>query len=204
MSLTRRTLLAAAVAGAAFTVLAPGAPARAQSDGELRDLVYGDADAPVEVIEYASLSCPHCKTFHDEVFPVLKEEYIDTGKIKFVYRDFPTNSPALAAAMIARCAGPDRHGAMVDLFFETQSQWGRSENPLQALTMVARMAGIGPNEVDACLKNSDMLQAINDQARRANEELGVAATPTLFVAGEKVEPTDDLDVVRKAIDAALE
>lgn len=201
----RRSFLALAFAAMAALTLSPGrADAKIVSTEEaLTELVIGNADAPVEVVEYASLSCPHCRVFHDEIYPVLKKEYIDTGKIKFIYRDFPTNSPGLAAAMIARCAGPERHAGMIDIFFDTQLQWGRSETPLQALTMVSRMAGLGPDEVDACLKNSDLLNGINARTKKANEEKGVNATPTLFVAGKKVEETNSLEKVKAAIEEAL-
>ena len=204
MLFTRRTLIATACA----TVVSLGFVGKADAkivdtDVALQDVVIGKADAPVEIIEYASLACPACRHFHENIFPTIKTEYIDTGKVKFIYRDFPTNTPALAAAMIARCAGPDRHAGMVDIFFDTQSQWGRSENPLQALTMVARMAGLGPTEVDQCIKNSDLMNGIQDNAKKANEEKGVASTPTVFVAGKKSEHGMDLENLKKEIDAAV-
>ena len=148
MTITRRTLMTAAIGLALATTLgATAADAKIASTEEaLTPLVMGDPNAKVEVVEYASLSCPHCRSFHDEVFPAIKKDYIDTGKIRFEFVDFPTNSPGLAAAMIARCAGPERQAGMIDLFFDTQPQWGRSDNPLQALTMVSRMAGLGPGD----------------------------------------------------------
>ena len=105
--------------------------------------------------------------------------------------------------MIARCAGPDRHAGMVDMFFDTQSQWGAAENPMQALGMIARMGGVGPTEVDECLKNTALMNAIQDKARAANENEGVNATPTVFVAGEKAEHALDWDKLKEIIDAAL-
>lgn len=201
MTVTRRSFIALA---ALLTLgFAGGAQAKIVSTEEaMTVLVLGKADAPVEVVEYASLSCPACRRFHDEVYPVLKKEYIDTGKVKFVYHDFPTNTPGLAAAMIARCAGPERHQGMIDMFFNTQSQWGRAEDPLLALTQVARMAGIGPGEVDTCLKNTELRDAINKKAESAYKELGVNATPTVFVAGKKLEESS-LEALKQAIDKAL-
>jgi len=204
MLFTRRTMIATACAVAVSFGFAGKADAKiVETDVALQDIVMGDPNAPVEIIEYASLACPACRHFHENIFPTIKTEYIDTGKVKFIYRDFPTNTPALAAAMIARCAGPDRHTGMVDIFFDTQSQWGRSENPLQALTMVARMAGLGPTEVDQCIKNSDLMNGIQDNAKKANEEKGVSATPTVFVAGKMSEHGMDLDNLKKEIDAAV-
>ncbi|WNJ99271.1 DsbA family protein [Thalassospiraceae bacterium LMO-JJ14] len=203
MTMPRRTLLALCAAVLAVG-LAPVAEAKiVDTEAAMTELVIGKADAPVEMIEYASLSCPACEHFHSAVYPIIKKEYIDTGKVKFIFRDFPTNSPGLAAAMIARCAGPERHEGMVDIFFDTQKQWGHAENPLQALGMVARMAGLGPNDVDQCIRNSTLMNAINEKARKANEELGVAATPTIFVAGKEVEHAQDVDKLKAVIDAAL-
>ncbi len=205
MKYTRRTAMTlAAAAAATFAV----GPARASSkivstEEAMTELVLGDPNAKVEVIEYASLSCPACKYFHQAVWPELKSEYVDTGKVKFIYRDFPTNTPALAAAMISRCAGPTRHKGMLDIFFDTQDQWLRSENPLQAMGMVARMAGLGPSDIDACLKNADLMNGIQNAARVASEEKGVRSTPTLFVAGEPSENGMDWNILKAEIDDAL-
>lgn len=203
MLISRRALMGFAAAALAFG-LAPDVQAKiVDTEAAMTELVIGKADAPVEIIEYASLSCPACEHFHANVYPVIKKEYIDTGKVKFIFRDFPTNSPGLAAAMIARCAGPDRHEGMVDIFFDTQQQWGRAENPLQALTMVARMAGLGPNDVDQCIRNAELMNGIQEKARKANKEMGVNATPTVFVAGEKIEHAMEVDKLKAAIDEAL-
>lgn len=205
MIVSRRTLLAiAAVTAASFSFGVTSAEAKIVSTEEaMKDLIIGSADAPIEMIEYASLSCPACKNFHDNVYPIIKTEYIDTGKVKFIYRDFPTNTPGLAASMIARCAGPERLEGMVDFFFNAQPQWAHAENPMQALTMAARMAGIGPNEVDTCLKNADLMHGIQAKAKEANEKLGVDATPTIFVAGKKVEHAQDPEKLKAAIEDAL-
>lgn len=204
--LISRRLFSVLGLSAAAAFLVPGAAHAKIVDTEtaMTELVIGKADAPVEIVEYASLSCPACEHFHSTIYPVIKAEYIDTGKVKFTFVDFPTNSPGLAAAMIARCAGPDRHEGMVDIFFDTQKQWGRAENPLQALGMVARMAGLGPNDVDQCVRNSSLMNAIQEKARKAHDEKGVNATPTLFVAGEQVEHALELDKVKAAIDKALQ
>lgn len=204
MTITRRhfTIAAGALAlTSGMTWSLPSQAAIVSTEEALTELVIGDKDAPVEVTEYASLSCPHCKWFHDEVYPTIKKDYIDTGKVKFTFRDFPTNTPGLAAAMIARCAGPTRHAGMIDIFFDTQDQWGRAENPLQALTMVARMAGLGEGDVNKCVGNTELYDAMRANADKYYKELGVDATPTLFVEGKKVESS--LEGVKGAIDEAL-
>jgi protein-disulfide isomerase len=189
MNITRRNLLLSASA-LALTLGMKTSPAMAltvSTEEAMKDVIEGDPSAKVEVIEYASLACPACKFFHEEIYPELKEKFIDTGKIRFIYRDFPTNSAALAAAMIARCAGPQRHPGMVDMFFTTQQQWSRSQQPLQALSQVARMGGIGPSEVDQCIRNSELMQSIQAGTKHASQEMGVTGTPTIFVAGKMSE-----------------
>ena len=189
MNITRRNLLLSTSA-LALTLGMTASPAMAlivSTEEAMKEVIEGDPNAKVEVVEYASLACPACKFFHEEIYPELKAKFIDTGKIRFIYRDFPTNSAALAAAMIARCAGPQRHAGMVDMFFTTQQQWGSSQQPLQALSQVARMGGIGPSEVDQCIRNSELMQSIQAGAQHANQEMGVTGTPTLFVAGKMSE-----------------
>lgn len=189
MNITRRNLLLSTSA-LALTLGMTASPAMAlivSTEEAMKEVIEGDPSAKVEVVEYASLACPACKFFHEEIYPELKAKFIDTGKIRFIYRDFPTNSAALAAAMIARCAGPQRHAGMVDMFFTTQQQWGSSQQPLQALSQVARMGGIGPSEVDQCIRNSELMKSIQAGAAHANQEMGVTGTPTLFVAGKMSE-----------------
>lgn len=205
MNITRRNLLLSTSA-LALTLGMSTSPALAlivSTEEAMKEVVEGDPSAKVEVVEYASLACPACKYFHENIYPILKKDYIETGKIRFIYRDFPTNSAALAAAMIARCAGPERHSGMIDMFFTTQQQWGRSEQPLQALSMVARMGGIGPSEVDQCVRNSELMQGIQAGAKYASEEKGVSGTPTLFVAGKMSENGLKLDELLKEIDEAI-
>lgn len=205
MKITRRNLLltTSAFALTAGMGVSPAKALIVSTEEAMKEVVEGDPNAKVEVIEYASLACPACKYFHENIYPTLKKDYIDTGKIRFIYRDFPTNSAALAAAMIARCAGPERHAGMVDMFFTTQPQWGRSEQPLQALTMVARMGGVGPSEVDQCIKNGELMRSIQAGAKHANEEMGVTGTPTLFVAGKMSENGLKKEELLKEIDEAI-
>ena len=115
--------------------------------------VLGKAGAPVTIIEYASLTCPHCAAFHKDVLPQLKAKYVDTGKVKIVYRDFPLDGRATLAAMVARCAPPERYFGFLDALFRSQTQWGRAEDPKKALAQIAKVGGMGDAESDACMKN---------------------------------------------------
>jgi protein-disulfide isomerase len=147
------------------------------------DHVMGDPKAPITLIEYASLTCSHCAHFHTQILPEIKKKWIDTGKVKLVYRDFPLDQVAAKAAQIAECAGKDRYFAVLDIIFRGQPQWAASSDPLAELAKPLRIAGIGENEIKACLANEAMSNAvINDY--RGGETLGVNSTPTLFINGQ--------------------
>ena len=134
-------------------------PARAQGAQDmLAEKVLGKADAPVTMIEYASLSCPHCREFHEKTLPQIKEKYIDTGKVKLIFRDFPLGQRALAAHMVASCAGPVRYFAMISILFRDQAVWGQAPDGMAAIQATAKKGGMSPAQVDACLRNEDLLQ----------------------------------------------
>src|SRR5213082_3021993 len=133
----------------------PGADAAKQLAVQPGDRVLGKADAPITIVEYASLTCPHCAHFDVDVLPKLKEKWIDTGKAKLVLRDFPLDEPSLRAAMIARCAPPDRFYAFADTFFASQDKWaGGTKDYREALARLAKFGGMGKDEFDSCLKNT--------------------------------------------------
>ena len=147
------------------------------------DHVLGDPKAPITVIEYASLTCSHCAHFHTQVLPEIKKKWIDTGKVKLVYRDFPLDQVAAKAAQIAECAGNDKYFGVVDIIFRGQAQWATSADPLADLAKPLRIAGMGENEIKACLANDAMSNAvINDY--KGGEAMGVNSTPTLFINGQ--------------------
>lgn len=167
------------------------------------DHVLGRPDAPITVIEYASTTCPHCATFHKTTLPKFKSEWIETGKAKLIYRDFPTGPRGLSvgASMIAHCAGPDRYYGLLALIMEQQDKWMNSANPLVELKKLAKLAGMGEDKVDECLKRQDLANAINERAKDGYEKLGVESTPTLIVAGKVIPgaiPYDELDKALKA------
>ena len=160
----------------------------------------GKPDAPVTIVEYASATCPHCASFHADTFPTLKTEFIDTGKVRFVFREFPFDDLALAAFMLARCAPEDRYFPLIDVIFEQQDVW--TQSPREELLKIARMAGFTPETFEQCLKNEEIAKGIQDIRAKANEQYGVSSTPTFFVNGEVIEGNQPIEKFREAIAAA--
>lgn len=164
------------------------------------EMVLGPEDAKVTVIEYASASCPHCANFYKTTFQDLKKDYIDTGKIRFIFREFPHNQQGLAAFMLARCAPKDKYFPIVDMLFEQQEKWLQS--PRDELFKIAQLAGFTQESFDACLKNEEVAKgiiAVRDQA----EGFGVDSIPTFFVNGEKLKGETSIEEFRKIIDPLL-
>jgi protein-disulfide isomerase len=204
MRITRRDLLAASAATAALAATAPEAFAldmkalnEAPSYGEMS---MGPDTAKVTVIEYASASCPHCATFAKDTFPALKKDYIDTGKIKFIFREFPHNDAALAAFMVARCAPKEKYFPLVDVFFHTQEEW--LKDPLAGLTKISQQAGMTKEQFDACLKNEDMAKQIL-AVRDKGSGFGVTSIPTFFINGEIMKGESSIEEMKKMIDPLL-
>jgi protein-disulfide isomerase len=206
VSLSRRQTLA----GVAAFLVAGAAPAAAQNvnlaelvtPGPLGDKTIGNDKAPVTIIEYASVTCPHCAVFHKEVYPALKTKYIDTGKVRLVFREFPTSpaNAAIAGFMLARCSG-DKYFPLVDAMFEQQQTW--VGNPYQGLLNIARQAGITQDAFETCLKDRKLAGDITDVARRGVEKFGVESTPTFFINGVKIVGTRPLAEFEKTIEAQL-
>lgn len=183
--------------------LLSGAVAHAQQPAqELPDMVLGKPDAPITIIEYASLTCSHCATFHKETLPRIKSEWIETGKAKLIYRDFPFDGWALGAAMLARCSGPDRYFAFLDTLFRTQEQWAGSKNPLEALRGIAKLGGMSEPQFNACINDQQMLQAIQARRMDAEKKLGVDSTPTFFIGDQKISGAQPYAEFDKALKAA--
>jgi protein-disulfide isomerase len=149
------------------------------------DRILGNPGAPITIVEYASLTCPHCAHFANDVLPEIKKEWIDTGKAKLVLRDFPLDEPALRAAMIARCAPADRYYAFADTFFAAQEKWVRSPDYREALARLAKLGGMSKEEFDTCLNNTELENKIVEGRLKATQELEVNSTPTFFINGSK-------------------
>ncbi|MGQ3300940.1 DsbA family protein [Reyranella sp.] len=185
----------AAIAGAVYfgtrapasgppPVAAASAPSKAGLETvQPGDHVLGDPNAPITVIEYASLTCSHCAHFHTQVLPEIKKKWIETGKVKLVYRDFPLDQIAAKAAQIAECAGNDKYFGVLDIIFRGQPQWATAADPLAELAKPLRIAGMGENEIKACLANDAMSNAVIKDYQ-GGEAMGVNSTPTLFINGQ--------------------
>jgi protein-disulfide isomerase len=163
----------------------PAAPSSSGGDAVVPpDMVLGSATAPVTMIEYSSLTCSHCADFHSQTLPLIKSDYIDQGKVKLIYRDYPLdNGAALSAAMVARCSG-DRFFTVVDLLYQSQASWAGSSNVTSALKSVVAPTGMTGAEVDACLARTDLRAGIQAMRTAGTNTYGVTATPTFIIQGK--------------------
>ena len=151
--------------------------------GPLGEMIEGDPKAPNTVIEYASMTCSHCANFHNTVFRDFKKLYVDTGKVRFIFREYPLDPLATSAAMLARCAPKDAFFPMIDLLFDHQNEWAFVQDPKTALIDLVKQAGISEADFNACLTNQTILDGVNWVKDRAYKTFGVDATPTFFVNG---------------------
>jgi len=186
--MTNRRQLLTGATGIAAAAFLGARPALAQADlttaGPLGDVWLGPADAKVTIIEYASLTCGHCATFHRDTWPALKAKYIDTGKARFTLREFPLDPLATAGFMLARCNGNDKYVAMTDLLFAQQKAWAFTEKPVDALAAMVKQAGFTQESFEACLKRQDIYDAVT-QVKDRGAKAGVESTPTFFINGQK-------------------
>ncbi len=185
----RRSFIAASLVAAATFPLMSGRAASATPEellkpGPLPEISFGSADAPVTVIEYASLTCPHCRTFHVAAWPAVKEKYVDTGKVRFIMREFPFDPRASGGFMLARCAGPDKWYPVVDLLYRSQDAWARVPDGVAALKSLMGMTGMTGEQVEACLSDQALLEKVT-AVTEAGKAYGVDSTPTFFINGEK-------------------
>ena len=155
------------------------------AEGPLPDVVIGEANAPVTIVEYASMTCGHCATFHNEAWPEIKADYVDTGIAKVIVRESPFDQRSLAAFMLARCVGPERRQSMIDVLFKQQSNWAQAENASVALLSIARLAGMSEPDFRACLGNSELQGQIAQTVEKAQADYGVSGTPTFFINGDR-------------------
>ncbi|MGE3064057.1 MAG: DsbA family protein [Hyphomicrobiaceae bacterium] len=214
---SRRRLLGVSAAGAALSLLPgvalaqrrPPPPAEVSVDelmkpGPLPEMVMGKADAPVTVVEYASMTCSHCAHFHNTVLPKFKEKYIDTGKVRLVLREFPLDDLAAAAFMLARCAGGDKTLPLIDALFEKQDNWAFVRgNPVPELFKFAKQAGFTQEAFDKCLTDQKLLDEITSIRKTASEKFGVNATPTFFINGKRLRGAPTLEEFDKVLEPIL-
>jgi protein-disulfide isomerase len=220
--LSRRVMLGAAVvatAGLAISLVTSrgsgtetvtrqrNKPKRTTADlmkpGPLPDLSIGKADAPVTIVEYASMTCPHCAAFHNTVLPVLKEKYIDTGKVRLVFRDFPLDNVAFAAAMLTRCVNDLAYFAMVDTLFKQQEVW-HVQNGIGQVATIAKSAGMDEAAFNACISDQARKAKIVASQKEAADAFKVESTPTFFINDRKLSGVGDYAPFKTTIDAALE
>lgn len=201
---SRRTLMFTAAA-----TLLSGAPALAEGAKtiDLADLMtppaegemaIGQDTAKVTVIEYASASCPHCAAFYTDVFVKLKTDYIDTGKVKFIFREFPHNDQGMAAFMVARCSPKEKYFPLIDIFFQTQQKW--VPDAYNKLKDIAKQTGMSEADFEACLKNEKVAKAIWDVRDKADKKYGVKGIPTIFVNGKTFEGERTFEAMKAVID----
>ena len=171
--------------------------------GPLADAFQGKADAPVTMIEYASMTCSHCARFDTQVYPTLKSKYIDTGKVRYIMREFPLDPLAAAGFMLARCAGDDKYFPMIDVLFKMQAQWAFVKEPIPALLDIAKQAGFTEKTFDACLNNQKLLNGIEDVRQKGIKDFQVDSTPTFFINGTRKVGALTMDEMTKVIDPML-
>jgi protein-disulfide isomerase len=219
LTLTRRHLLmataAAGLAGAGITGAvwprfngvaradeAEPSPADLAVQGPEGDVMLGSDKAPVTIIEYASMTCPHCAHFEETTLPELKKRYIDTGKVRYTLREFPLDPLAAAGFMLARCAGNDKYMPIVETLFAKQSEWV-VKDPVPPLKEIAKQFGFSEESFHECLTNQKVLNDIQEVRDRAAQKLGVNSTPTFFINGKRLVGDVSIDEMAKAIDPYL-
>lgn len=212
MTLSRRHLLAgigtAALTGPALLSAVQGARAQDANlvelykAGPLGDKVLGSDSAPVTIVEYASVTCPHCASFHQKTYPALKSKYIDAGKVKLIFREFPTQPApvAIAGFMLARCA-EDKYYPMLDAIFDQQQSW--AQDPYNGFLRIARQAGFSQEKFEACLKDQKLAEQIQEVAQRGNEQFKVESTPTFFINGKKYVGALSMPELEKILEPLL-
>ena len=220
VALNRRRLLetlgaSALTLGAVGAFLPAGSPLsmvrEANAQGALQllepqalpDMVMGKDDAPVTIVEYASMTCPHCARFHENTLPGIKEKYVDTGKVRFIFREFPFDPRAAAAFMLARCAPKEQYFPMIDVLFKQQSVWATAQDPRPPLLQIAKLAGFTQESFEACLKNQQVLDNVMAVKDKAAKDYKVDSTPTFFINGEKLSGEMSVEAMSAAIDKHL-
>ena len=177
--------------------------AKLLAPGTLKDIVMGKADAQVTIVEYASMTCPHCAHFATTTLPTIKEKYIDTGKAKLILREFPFDPRAAAAFMLARCAPEERYYPLVEVLFKQQEQWAGAANAEEPLLQISKLAGFTQESFKACLTNQKLLDDVNAVRERGANEFGVNATPTFFINGARYSGALSVDEMSAIIDGLL-
>lgn len=219
LNLTRRALLGTVamasvvaalpmLAGSAFAQDIPESSgdvdmAAVLKPGPLPDRALGEPNAPVKIVEYMSMTCPHCAHFHNTVFDEIKKKYIDTGKVYFIIREFPFDPRAAAAFMLARCAPEQQYFPFVSMLFKQQQSWATAQDARAALLQMSKMAGFSQESFEACLTNQKLLDDVNATMQRGATEFGVNSTPTFIINGKKYSGDMSVETMSALIDKLL-
>jgi protein-disulfide isomerase len=176
--------------------------AKLLEEGSLPDKSIGEADAPVTIVEYASMTCPHCSAFHAATLPTIKEKYIETGKARLIFREFPFDPRAEAAFMLARCSDKN-YFAMVDVLFKQQRDWAVVDDAKAALLQIAKLAGFSQESFEACLTDQKLLDDVRSVQKRGADEFKVDSTPTFFINGNTYKGALTIEEMSAIIDGML-
>lgn len=171
--------------------------------GVLEDKGLGDPNAPVKIVEYMSLTCPHCATFHNTTFEEVKTKYIDTGKVYFIVREFPFDPRAAAAFMLARCAPPQQYFPFISVLMKQQQSWATAQDARGALLQISKLAGFSQETFEACLTNQKLLDDVNATMQRGATEFGVNSTPTFIINGKKYAGALSIESMSAIVDSLL-
>lgn len=185
------------------TMVPLSAIAAVSTEQAITERSLGDPKAPVTLIEYSSMTCPHCAAFHRDTLAKIKSTYIDTGKVLYVFRDFPLEPRAAAAAMTARCVDPSRYFAFVDMLYADQGTWAKSADPIKELGVRAQLAGLSEADFKACLENKKLLESVQQRAASGEKEFGIDSTPTFIINGTKISGAVPYEQFETAINEAL-
>ena len=169
----------------------------------LKEKKIGTEEANIEIIEFASLTCGHCAKFHNEVFPKIKKEFIDTGKVSFIYQDFPLDKFALKASVIARCSGEKKFFSFLKVLYSKQKDWTRTEDPFRSLLKIAKLGGLKNEEIKVCVGNKSIEDGILKQRLNASKKFDIKATPTLYINGEKYDGDLTFEALKLKINTLL-
>ncbi len=163
----------------------------------------GEINAPLKMIEFASLTCGHCARFHIEVMPEIKKNYIDTGKILYTYKDFPLDKYALKASMISRCSGSKNFFNFLDIFYKKQKDWTRTQDPFKSLLKIAKFGGLKDEELKVCIGNKSIEDGLLKDRLKSSKVYDITATPTIYFNGEKYKGDLTLEALKLKIDSLL-
>jgi len=169
-----------------------------EAKGPLDDIPMGSATAPVTIIEYASMTCPHCAAFAVNTFPKLKEKYIDTGKVRYIMREYPLDGLAAAAFLLARCAGPEKYYPLIETLFAQQQKWA-VKDPIPPLLAIAKQAGFTQQSFEVCINDKELLEKVQQVRNRGKEKFKVEATPTFYINGERHSGAMAIEDLDKAL-----